>query len=213
MVLKKYIMSNITYFIMTSKKFKDRQNNVLQTWGKDVDLYFYSDEDSDDQKTIKVTDKHDYWSLEEKHVNIFKYLENNFLDKEWFFFCDDDTFVNTKELEVFADKSNKDSAYGCLINCWPNMKNLYYHSGGGGVLIHRDSLNNLCKNIKHKNTMFADVTLGLNFLENNIKMETDERFHSESPLEYNINDNEIKNNITFHHIKSYDEMNRLYNLL
>ena len=34
------------------------------------------------------------------------------------------------------------------------------------------------------------------YYEKNIKMETDERFHSESPLEYNINDN---------------EMNRLYN--
>jgi hypothetical protein len=205
-------MKKITYFVMTSKIYLDRQKNVSETWGKNQDLFFYSDDDGKDEKTIKVTDKSDYWSLEEKHINIFKYLKNNFLDKEWFFFCDDDTFVNTKKLEEFVVGCDTKSAYGFLINCWPKMKDLFYHSGGGGVLLHRESLNVLCEKIHHKNTMFADVTLGLNLIECGIKMKTDEMFHSEPPLSYKIEMNQIKNNITFHHIKNFNEMFKLNSL-
>ena len=205
-------MKKITYFIMTTKNMLDRQKNVLNTWGKNQDLFFYSDDEGKDEMTIKVTDKSDYWSLEEKHINIFKHLKTNFLDREWFFFCDDDTFVNTKKLEEYLESCDKESAYGCLINCWPKMKDLFYHSGGGGVLLHRESLNVLCEKIHHKNTMFADVTLGLNLIECGIKMKTDEMFHSEPPSEYKIETGQIKNNITFHHIKNFNEMIELNNL-
>lgn len=204
-------MEKIIYFVMTSEKYLDRQKNVSETWGKDVNLYFYSDGNKDKSNKIEVTDKNDYWSLEEKHINIFKYLKDNFLDEEWFFFCDDDTFVNTKKLKEFVKTCDVNSAYGCLINCWPKMKDLFYHSGGGGVLLHRKILNILCEKIHHKNTMFADVTLGLNLIECDIKLMSDEKFHSEKPSDYQINKNEIKDNITFHHIKTFDEMLELYN--
>jgi|688.fasta_scaffold27265_5 hypothetical protein len=203
-------MEKIIYFIMTSHKFKHRQKNVLETWGADVDLYFYSDTEDSENKTIKVTDKSDYWSLEEKHINIFKYLENNFLDEEWFFFCDDDTFVNTKKMNEFLSSCEKDCVYGYLINCWPVMKDLFYHSGGAGVLIHRKMLNILSKNIEHKNTRFADVTLSLNLIDNKIKLLNDSKFHSEPPSYYNIPNDEIKENITFHHIDKFEDMKNLF---
>ena len=61
---------------MTTKNMLDRQKNVLNTWGKNQDLFFYSDDEGKDEMTIKVTDKSDYWSLEEKHINIFKHLKS-----------------------------------------------------------------------------------------------------------------------------------------
>ena len=51
------------------------------------------------KKIIKVSDDFTYSSNEPKHVNVIKYLIENDYQYEWFFFCDDDTFVNTKNLE------------------------------------------------------------------------------------------------------------------
>jgi hypothetical protein len=203
-------IKKITYLVMTSQKYKDRQNNVLKTWGSNVDLHFYSDGEAD--KTIKVTDKDDYWSLEEKHVNIFKRLKYDFLDREWFFFCDDDTFVNIKNLSKFVDYCDKDSAYGSLINCWDQRPHFYYHSGGAGVLIHRNSLDKLSFDIEHLNTLFADVTLGLNLQESGIKMLSDKRFHAYTPEVHHANINEIKNCFTFHHIKNFEQMQHLHQI-
>ncbi len=206
----KSLMKKITYLVMTSQKYKDRQYNVTKTWGGNVDLHFYSD--GEDYKTIKVTDKDDYWSLEEKHINIFKRLKYDFLDREWFFFCDDDTFVNTKNLTYFLKYCQKDSSYGALINCWNDNPDFYYHSGGAGVLLHRDALDKLSFEIEHLNTMYADVTLGLNLQGSGIKMMSDERFHPYTPEVHGSTINEIKNCLTFHHIKTFEEMQYLQDI-
>ena len=204
-------MKRIQYFLMTTEKYSDRRENIMKTWGQNQDIIFYSDVEHKDKNIIKVTDKNDYWSLEEKHVNIFKFLENNYLDYEWFFFGDDDTFVNTKKLEELSQIGEKNSAYGCLINCYPKIKTLYYHSGGGGILMHRNVLDKLSKTIATKNTNFADVTLGICLREININMVNDDRFHSENNNTYGINLEQIKDNITFHHITNYYEMLKLHN--
>ena len=85
-----------------------RYINVTETWGKNVDFFFYSDHEDFDKKIIKVSDRTDYQSNEEKHINIIQYVADNIKGYDWYFFCDDDTFVNTKKLESFVidlDKS------------------------------------------------------------------------------------------------------------
>lgn len=212
------LMKKITYLVMTSQKYKDRQNNILNTWGAGVDLHFYSDEEGN--KTIKVTDKDDYWNLEEKHVNIFKKLKYNFLDKEWFFFCDDDTFVNIKNLSKFAENCDKNSVYGSLINHWQDNTNFYYHSNGAGILLHREVLDKLCFEIKIKmnnffqvkniNTRYADVTIGLNLLDSGVNMKNDHRFNITCPNDSNIDS--IRECLTFHHIKNLEQMQYLHQI-
>jgi hypothetical protein len=202
----------ILYYLLHGKSCNDRVDNVLNTWGKDVDVIFYSDYEDLNKKVYKVTDKPGYWDLEEKHINGFKFLKNNFLDYEWYFFCDDDTFVNTEKMNEFLKTAKEDIVYGYLINCWPNMPFLYYPSGGAGVLIHKSVLNKLIDKLTIKGTKFADVTLGLNLIDENIRISNCEFLHSEKPNHYGITDENIKKHITFHHIKSLNEMQDFYNL-
>jgi hypothetical protein len=204
-------MKKILYVILHGSVNKNRYFNVMDTWGKYVDCLFYSDHEDKEKNIIKVSDRKDYWGLEEKHINMFKILSAEYLNYDWYFFCDDDTFVNTKKMTEFLDECDTNCVYGCLINCYPNMKDLFYHSGGAGVLIHRKILDIVSKNINTKNTNFADVTLGIFLKENKITMKHDDRFHSEMPFSYGLKFNDAANNITFHHIKTKEEMVNLMN--
>lgn len=203
-------MKKILYSILNGQLKNDRIKNVKNTWGKDVELIFYSDFEDLENNVYKVIDKKGYWDLEEKHINGIKFVNDNFKDYEWYFFCDDDTFVNTKKMNEFLDSCEKDVVYGLLINCYSKNKSLFYHSGGAGVLIHKKNLEIISQNIESKNTKFADVTLGICLHDNNIKVETDDKFKSEKPQFYSISTDEVKNYITFHHINSIEEMMELY---
>ena len=92
-------MKKILYVILHTCTRPERYEAVVNTWGKDVDFIFYADCDDEEKKIIKVSDDTSYSSNEAKHVNVIKYLFDNDYQYEWFFFCDDDTFVNTKKLE------------------------------------------------------------------------------------------------------------------
>jgi hypothetical protein len=203
-------MKKILYCLLNGQLKNDRIKNVINTWGKDVDLIFYSDFEDLENNVYKVIDKQGYWDLEEKHINGIKFVGSNFKDYEWYFFGDDDTFVNTKKMNDFLNSCNEDVVYGLLINCYPKNESLFYHSGGAGVLIHKKNLDIISQNIELKNTKFADVTLGMCLHENKINVDTDIRFKSEPPKFYKFNSDEIKNYITFHHINSFEEMMELY---
>lgn len=209
----------IKYLIMTSHKCRDRQNNILLTWGADADLVFYSDEARDEPKTIKTTDDDTYAGCENKHVNMVKLLEKEFLDSEWFFFCDDDTFVNTKLLEDFVKGCDPDTIYGEIIKCWPNDPTLPFPSGGAGLLMSRSVLNILYTTVSYRGAGSSDVALGLAIRDSQIKMQHDNRFHGQPPdivflvqlslPSYHILD--TKQHFTFHYIKDLDTMLKLYN--
>ena len=205
-------MNKILYCLLHGKSCIDRADNVLRTWGQDVDVVFYSDYDNLEKKVYKVTDKKGYWDLEEKHINGFKFINDSFGDYEWYFFCDDDTFVNTEKMNEFLEVTQEDVVYGCLINCWKNMPSLYYPSGGAGVLIHKSVLNKLVNKLDVKETKFADVTLGLNLIDENIKVSNCEFFHSEKSEHYGISIENIKEHIKFHHIKTFEQMDTLYKM-
>ena len=212
----------IKYLVITSHKYRDRQNNISLTWGADADLVFYSDETRDEPKTIKTTDDDTYAGAEHKHVNMVRLLEKEFLDSEWFFFCDDDTFVNTKLLEDFVKGCDPDTIYGNIISCWPNVCDsvvvgyfsqnenpLHYPSGGAGLLMSRKVLNILSTTISHRGSGYGDVALGLAIRDSQIKMQHDDRFHGQPPASCHILD--TKQHFTFHYIKDLDMMLKLYN--
>ena len=93
-------MKKILYVILHGEVYKERYHNIKDTWGKDKDLLFYGDYEDIDKGIIKVSENKSYRSNEEKHINVLKYFnENSNYNYEWFFFCDDDTFVNVNKLE------------------------------------------------------------------------------------------------------------------
>lgn len=205
-------MSKILYYLLHGGACNGRVNNVVDTWGRNENVVFYSDYEDVDRNIYKVSDGTDYWDLEEKHVKGIKFLKNNFQNYDWYFLCDDDTFVNTKKMNEFIQTCDEDTIYGFLINTWPNDPSLYYPSGGGGTLIHNKILHQLIDKIEMKGTRFADVTLGLNLLHENFKVSNCEYFHSEHPNHYGISYENVKDHITFHHIPSFDEMKKLNDL-
>ena len=91
-------MKKILFLILHGSVHEERAQNILKTWGNNVDLMFYGDFENIDYY-IKATERTDYNSNEEKFCNMFNRIKkcNGDYD-EWCFFCDNDTFVNTELL-------------------------------------------------------------------------------------------------------------------
>jgi hypothetical protein len=208
-------MKKILYVILHGSIYHDRYFNVKETWGKEVDCLFYSDYEDLEKNIIKVSDRTDYSSNEEKHVNVIHYISNHIKDYEWFFFCDDDTFVNTKKLEGSLSMFNSDSVHGAVLNQghWVKDTTLNYCSGGAGYLIHHSLLKLINENISFLNTGYSDVTLGLCIRKLGVKLNNHDFFSTQPPEIAKIPIEETKNYITFHYIKTMDDMKNLLNNL
>lgn len=205
-------MKKILYVVLHGVVNKNRYDNVMSTWGKNKDLIFYSDYEDIDKNIIKVSENSDYFSNEIKHVNIFKFLHDNPKNYEWFFFCDDDTFVNTEKLESELGTYNKDGINGCCtMKTYPKMPDLVYCSGGAGYLIHKNLVEKIGSSIEDKNTGFADVTLGMFSRENKIPIYDYQGFNTQNNIFHGVKNEDLKNHITFHYIKDLQSMEHLYN--
>lgn len=202
----------ILYVILHGSINPDRYYNVKETWGKDVDCLFYSDHRDVKKNIIKVSDRNDYHSNEPKHINALTYVSNNITGYDWFFFCDDDTFVNTKKLNEFVIDIDKESVHGSSIKgSWSRDPSLDYCSGGAGYLIHFDLLKKIKKHVKVFNSGYSDVSLGMTLRELNIKSINHDVFRSQPPEFYNYNINDFKNFISFHYIKTKEDMLNILN--
>lgn len=205
-------MRKILYVILHGSIYSERKINIKETWGKHLDCLFYADYENKEYNVIKVSERSDYHSNEEKHVNVIKYLSEKTPNYEWFFFCDDDTFVNSKLLENKLNEFDEDSVIGSVINCWSKDNTLHYCSGGAGYLINHKILKKL-NTIRLLNTGYSDVTLGLFLRENNIQIKNSSLFFSQNPKFYGFNENNITEFITFHYIKNKEEINKLLTLV
>jgi hypothetical protein len=185
---------------------KERYDTIVSTWGQNIDYLFYSDKE--DLNTIKVTDRSDYRSAEIKQVNIINNLPDHFMEYDWYLFCDNDTFVNTKLLFEKIETFDPDIIYGEVIQSWPNDFSLKYLSGGAGFLMSYKILSKIKGKLIPYNSGFSDVTLGLYFRDNELQIENSDYFVSQLPEFFNIT--KIENHITFHYVTSFFRMNEFY---
>jgi hypothetical protein len=211
-------MKKILYVILHGEVYKERYHNIKDTWGKDKDLLFYGDYEDIDKGIIKVSENKSYRSNEEKHINVLKYFnENTNYNYEWFFFCDDDTFVNVNKLEELLHSFNINQIHGQIlrtsevngVKITPPI--LEYHSGGAGYLIHNSLLKIISKEIKFLNTGYSDVTLGICLRDLNIPISNSDLFKGQPPNFYGYSNESIINHITFHYIKTKNMMIELLN--
>jgi len=211
-------MINILYCVLHGSVHPDRYNNVINSWGKDQNLLFYSDTEDPNKNIVKVTDRTDYHSNEEKNVNVFKriFLDKKFHNYDFYFFCDNDTFVNTRNLEDFL--SNKDidtnKLYGIKANSWPADKSLYYCGGGAGYIMSHSLLFNVFHECKNYQTGYSDVSVGLYAREKGIDVINCKYLHSFPPgSPYNFPYEKIADQISFHYIKRLEDMLEIEKLI
>jgi hypothetical protein len=194
-------MKKIIYFLLTTQKYTDRQENILNSWGNNVDLFFYSEHEDPTRKVLKVCNEN---NVEIKQISIFKFIKENFYNNyEWYFFGDDDTFVNTKYLNLVLDNLNHECVHGSdIFGCWGD---LHYPSGGAGFLIHNSIINNFFDS-KNFNVCCGDVSFGLNMKEKNIRIENNEKFLSQHLDYYKIPHQKANEYLTFHYVKLINEL-------
>lgn len=189
---------------MSTEKYSDRQNSVLNTWGKGQDLFFYSEHENLNKQIIKVCDQN---NVVFKQNLVFKKIEELFYNNyEWFFFGDDDTFVNVKLLLNELDNLDKNKVHGeDIFGCW---KDLHFPSGGAGFLIHNQIIHKFFNSKSYSEASAGDVTFGLNMRDNNVTIENNEKFHSHNYGFYSIPLEDVYKHITFHYVP-FDEMEKM----
>ena len=205
-------MKKILYCVLHSENNHDRYQNVMSTWGKEANVLFLSDHEDKEKKIIKVSNNKSYESGQEKQINGFNFLNSSELKYDFYFFCDDDCFVNTKLMDQFISNCDTNHVWGQVCNCWDGDRSLHYALGGAGILFSKEMMSLIGGNLQQKGVIWGDVSLGINLRHRNIQISHSDLFKSQPPSHYKINDTEIKNYITFHYIKTRDEMEKLYNL-
>jgi len=200
---------NVLFCILHGQCYKNRVENILNTWGKNINHIFYADYEDKETKVIQVSERTDYFSNEEKHVNVIKYLmSNNIYDFDWYFFCDDDTFVNVNNFFKFIEKCDTNCVYGSVLHStWPPDTTLSYCSSGAGYLVHKTILKIISENIETYRANYSDVTFGLTCRGLNIPIQNSDFFHSQDPSFHSLPWSSICENITFHYIKNIEQIN------
>jgi len=191
---------------------KNRYDNVVNTWCNNINYIFYSDYVNGDKNMIKTSDNSGYDGLEEKMINIIKIIDNNYRQYDWYLFCDDDTFVNVELLNKKIGNFDEKYVYGQEFHQgWSNDTSLIFCSGGAGTLIHKNNLMKLSSNIKNNYVGCAsDVSLGMNLRDCQIIIKNSDLFYSDTPESKNISESEYKNYITFHNIRTEEDMKKIY---
>lgn len=214
--------------MLSSKTFLDsRQKYLKETWLSGINDYvFVSDFENHDN--ICVTQISDYSSGEIKTINFLKHIVSKckFADYDWFFICDDDTFINRKRFfDVYSSLVNdKYSVYGKIINkesdpfnpIWAKRDDITsYLSGGAGYFISRHAANKIVNSDLYDKvpiTGFGDVTIGLLFKNSDLKLCNVPNMFTGNEHQLSLTTYEIKNCITMHHIKTLEHQKKLYDI-
>jgi hypothetical protein len=153
-----------------------------------------------------------YESLPLKFIDFFK---NITLDYDWYFLIDDDTYVYTDRLkDLLSTYSTTDSlSIGYILNHLEATEWGLYHSGGGGTVVSRALYDKLCHFVRtspwpmvHRHWC-ADICLGLWIKAVSGELLHHPTFHHEN---YNPSTDDCSTAVTFHHLKTWSDFERLY---
>jgi hypothetical protein len=184
-----------------------RIKTIKETWGKHwIDLVFYTDF-NEGNDVIKCTDDPSYKGCEEKAVNRLKQIkEKNTYD--WYFFVDDDTFVNIPNMLSFIKTLNSKYAYGYSTT---GCLGYPFFQGGAGFFISNECFNRILpESIYIRGTGFSDTVTCQILTENNISLMFNNDLLNREETNNFLSDR-FKNAITFHTIKTKNKMLEYYN--
>jgi glycoprotein-N-acetylgalactosamine 3-beta-galactosyltransferase len=144
---------------------------VNATWGKRCDKTIYVIGNNAEKKTqlestlnvVHLNIKEQYHNLTYKMLETFKYIDEHMLDEfDWFLKADDDTYVVVENLKYFLANRcpNEKFTYGYNFD----ISGVAYHSGGGGYLLNRETIENLARELK-LNASFCAMPEGYEDME------------------------------------------------
>lgn len=99
-------MNNVQFVILSCDKYLNtRVKSIKQTWGQNVNCIYIIDSESNEKDIIGYNTPKNYAGIQDKYRIFFQ--KYNFLQYEYYFFVDDDTFVNLKNFFKidFPDKN------------------------------------------------------------------------------------------------------------
>lgn len=205
------------YSIVSSKNFKNtRQQWLKNTWLKNLDYVFLSDINNEDN--IKLSNNSDYSSGEEKVLNSYEYLWKEKNEYDWFIFCDDDTFLNIKNLENYIATTGF-SNFGHLFTkenqpqnqIWQKEGNDFkYYSGGAGYVFDKETLKKIHHLTLKIKSGWGDVATGHLLKKANINLNHCDKMNWHNPYVFAHNEQTIKQAISYHYVQSEEMMINLY---
>lgn len=225
---------NIKFITITCEKYHDtRVKKVRETWGKSQDISFLSDFNLGDDIIGFDYLKRGYENIWLKYYELLK--NYNDFSHDWYFFTDDDTFVNISSVEKLLKGYNTNSpiCIGHVGRLNPNgtdmdgnqtgfpmhtiVGNAYlpitYVSGGAGFILSKKAMQLICDYIKKERNIpgsyNSDVTFGFWVRNAGINISDIKGFWWTNPKELNHNDIIIKNSYTYHYVNE-DMMEEIY---
>jgi hypothetical protein len=227
----------IKFITLTCEKYHDsRVSKIRQTWGNAQDVTFLSDLNIGD-------DIIGYEHLPKGYENIhYKYSEffrtNSDLSYDWYFFTDDDTYVNIKNINDLLKnyKPTESICIGVYGELHPDATDkhgnhtgfplytikgegtnlpLTYPSGGAGFILSVESMkriNQYLNTISDSPRCYnSDVTIGFWIRNAGIVGVNVDGFWWTNPDELKHSNENIKNSYTYHYVNE-KMMEDLYNL-
>lgn len=199
--------------VITSVNCKDRIDIVNQTWGKNVDnLWFYSDHNDIENKVYQCSDNQKDCGL--KTANRLKQILHEGVKYDWYFFVDDDTYVNAKALKTFIESHPTDRMYGLPVG----TEEYPYIQGGAGILIPGNLLKKININDIEDQWLsyacgFGDLWWSFIYKKYSFKIEAHPGVFCGIYCpneEIEINNRGLADIITLHPLRGYDRMNHYH---
>jgi hypothetical protein len=222
-------MNNIEFIVLTCDKYLDtRVLSIKKSWGLEQNIKFLTDSKSKNFEIIGFNTQKNYNGIFDKYVEFFKTY--NFRNYDYYFFTDDDTFVNLTNLKKL-ELPPKETPFCvgrmlCLnpdgTDLWGNQTGtnisqingentnlpLYYPSGGSGFIISQKGCLLLQEYLNSSNNIpycrFGDVSLGFWLRNSNVKFIPNSNFWWDTHENLSNNSWEEyisdKDVITFHYV-------------
>lgn len=185
-----------------------RSNGIINSYARrlaqypNIDLIFYSDYDDPSTNTFKmnVPLKMDYSDCTEKTIGAHDLIRERYQNKyDWYFFVDDDTFINIPLLDKMIHLFDRDFVHGMDIT--GNCDYIPYLSGGAGYIMSNDVMLKMF-NLTNYQVNYSDANIGLNLSERGIGILHSNLFYWMNPRNNNNSNlaDEINNRITQHYV-------------
>jgi hypothetical protein len=207
--------------ILHTKNQPERYEAIEQTWGKRIDHMYYSDHSDRAKNILKVSEQNDYTSCVDKNARVFNRLlkEDKYNNYDYYFFVDNDTYVNEVRLKSFVRKNHfdKDKIHGEIVNWNAHLDAPVVVHGGAGYLMHKSVLEKMKKCPIYQDVKWSDMNISLYAIDLGIEIKHHRGFNScngtynaakkngltfEEQIELWFPD--AHNHFTFHKIKSLE---------